>query len=50
MPKYFLTLPLFLFQVWGGLVRAVLDPVFQSASLLIRAKKENTPLSVQESI
>ncbi|GFU37860.1 caveolin [Nephila pilipes] len=36
-------------RVWGGAVRAILDPVFQSASLLVHAKKEKIhPPYIQE--
>ncbi|XP_054722096.1 caveolin-3-like [Uloborus diversus] len=35
-------------RVWGGLVRATLDPVFQSAGLLIAAKREQVQQSGQE--
>ncbi|KAF8791132.1 caveolin-1-like [Argiope bruennichi] len=36
-------------RVWGGAVRAILDPVFQSASILVNAaKKERGPPYIQE--
>ncbi|GBM71961.1 hypothetical protein AVEN_33249-1 [Araneus ventricosus] len=36
-------------RVWGGAVRAILDPVFQSASILVNAaKKERVPPYIQE--
>ncbi|XP_042900591.1 caveolin-1 [Parasteatoda tepidariorum] len=37
-------------RVWGGTVRAVLDPVFQSASILITAKRETVQPNSQETV